>query len=140
MKSALRLCWRKSAGSPSRAAHGMRGCRTAPGHGPGAWHFRADYQVAVRATAGRTYRTRHLGDRRSPLPNTPPGRPQVAPTEHATWATAGRPYRTRHLGDRRSPLPNTPPGRPQVAAGDRRYRSQLSAAMIVARAVFRLRR
>ncbi len=48
--------------------------RTAPGHGPGAWHFRADYQVAVRATAGRC------------------GRPQVAPTEHATWATAGRPY------------------------------------------------
>jgi hypothetical protein len=43
---------------------------------------RAGDRRSLRATAGRPYRTRHVGDRRSPLPNTPPGRPQVAPTGH----------------------------------------------------------
>ena len=39
---------------PRQATGGRRdGGSTAPGHGPGAWHCRADHQVAVRATAGR---------------------------------------------------------------------------------------
>jgi len=61
-------------GGTSRAARGMRGCPTAPGHGPGAWPCRADHQVAVRATAGRpcpklgrTTFFQDAGNRQSPV-------------------------------------------------------------------------
>jgi len=47
--------------SPRQATGGRRdGGSTAPGHGPGAWHCRADHQVAVRATAGRPNTESHL--------------------------------------------------------------------------------